>query len=149
MVKSLSLCLERNGGQVAEVVVLDAVKDGFEVFGISPVGDTHTGDLALLCHIYCLLFLHNGIIRKLIPGDSAAYLYEANDPFRINTCLRNLIQGLLYEFFPMYLVSHSFYIVLPQCREYADFTKLQIMWYNAKMSKSNCCAENRVSAMNF
>ena len=32
----------RNRGQVAEVVVFAAVGDGFEVFGISAVGDADT-----------------------------------------------------------------------------------------------------------
>ena len=62
--KLLSLGIRRNRGQIAEVVVFAAVGDGFEVFGISPVGDADTGDSPLLCHIYCLLFLNNGIIGK-------------------------------------------------------------------------------------
>ena len=59
----------RNRGEVAEVVIFAAVGDGFQVFRISTVGDADTGDLSLFCHVYCLLFLNNGVIGKLIPGD--------------------------------------------------------------------------------
>ncbi len=69
--KLLSLGIRRNRGQVAEVVIFTAVGDGLQVFRISPVGDADTGDQTLLSHIYCLLFLYNGIVRKLIPDDSA------------------------------------------------------------------------------
>ena len=61
-VKRLSLGFGRNGGQVAEVVILAAVGDGFEVFRISPVSNSHPGDLPLLGHVNCLLFGHNGIV---------------------------------------------------------------------------------------
>ena len=61
--------------QVTEVVIFAPIGDGFQVFGISTVGDTNTGDLAPLCHIHGLLFFHNGIIGKLISGDSAALFY--------------------------------------------------------------------------
>jgi hypothetical protein len=37
----------------------------------SPMDDANTGDLTLFCHVYCLLFFYNGIVRKLIPGDPA------------------------------------------------------------------------------
>ena len=50
-VKLLSLIIGRNRGEVAEVIIFAAVGDGFQVFGISTVGDTDTGDLALFCHI--------------------------------------------------------------------------------------------------
>ena len=72
MVIFLSLGIRRNGWQIAEVIIFAAVGDGFEILCISPVGDADTGDLALFCHVYCLLFLYNGIIGKLIPGDPAA-----------------------------------------------------------------------------
>ena len=98
MVLLLSLGFRRNRGEVTEVVILAAVGDGFEVFGITPVGDADTGDLPLFCHTYCLLFFNNGIVRKLIPGDSAACLYESDDPFCVGIGARNLIQGLLYKF---------------------------------------------------
>ena len=90
----------RNRGQVAEVIVFAAVGDGLEIFRTTPVGDADTGDLSLFCHVYCLLFLHNGIVRKLIPGDSAAFFYKTDDSLRVGICLRDLIQGLLYKFFP-------------------------------------------------
>ena len=60
-VKLLSLGRRRNRGQVAEVIILTAIGDGFQVFSISAVGDADTGDLSLFCHIYCLLFLDDGI----------------------------------------------------------------------------------------
>ena len=90
-VKILCLAFGRNRGQVTEIVILAAIGDGFQVFGISPVGDTDTSDLALFCHIYCLLFFHNGIVGKLIPGDPAACLYKSDDPLRVGICLGNLI----------------------------------------------------------
>ena len=37
---------------------------------------------------------HNGIVRKLIPGDSAACFNKANDPLCVGICLRDLIQGV-------------------------------------------------------
>ena len=55
--------------EIAQVVVFAAVGDGAEIFRIFPVGDAYAGNLSLLCHIHCLLFFHNGIIGKLIPGD--------------------------------------------------------------------------------
>ena len=91
----LSLCIWRNRRQVAEVVVFTAVGDGFQGFGISPVGDADTSNLFLLCHIYCLLLFHNGIIEKLKPGDSAAFLHKPDDAFSISVGLRNLIQCIL------------------------------------------------------
>ena len=69
----LYLSIGRNRGQVAQVIVFTPIGDGFEVFGISPVGDADTGDLALRCHIHSLLLFYNGIIGKLIPGDPAAF----------------------------------------------------------------------------
>ena len=45
-VKLLSLGFWRNGGQVSEVIVFTAVGDGFQVFGISTVGDADLNDLA-------------------------------------------------------------------------------------------------------
>ena len=74
-VKLLGLGFGRDRGQVSEVIVFTAVGDGFEIFGVPTVSDTDTGDLSLFCHIYCLLFFHNGIVRKLIPGDSAALFH--------------------------------------------------------------------------
>ena len=61
-VKLLSLSIGRNRGEVAEVVIFTSIGNGFEVFGIPAVGDADTGDMSLFCHIYCLLFLYNGII---------------------------------------------------------------------------------------
>ena len=89
--KLLSLGIRRNRGQIAEVVIFAAVGDGFQVFGISTVGDTDTGDQTLLSHIYCLLFLYNGIVGKLISGDSAALFDKADDFLGVGISLRNLI----------------------------------------------------------
>ena len=90
-VKILGLGFGRNGRKVTEVIIFTSVGDGFEVFGISTVGDADTGDSPLFCHIYCLLFLYNGIVRKLIAGDSAAFLYESDDPLCVGIGARNLI----------------------------------------------------------
>ena len=93
----LGLGFGRNGRKVTEVIIFTSVGDGFEVFGISTVGDADTGDLTLLGHIYSLLFFYNRIIRKLIPGDPAALFYKTDDPFCISICLRNLIQCVFNE----------------------------------------------------
>ena len=109
------LCLSglgylRNGGEAAKIVVFAAIGDGFQVFRIAPVGDADTNDLALLCHVDCLLFLYNGMIGKLIPGDPAAFFHQSDDPLCVRICLGNLIQGLLCEFLPVH-AYHSFVIV--------------------------------------
>ena len=96
-VKLLSLSIGRNSGEVAEVVVFTAVGDGFQVFGISPVGDADTGDLALFCHIHSLLFFYDGIIGELIPGDSAALFDKTDDPLCVGICLWDLIQCVFDE----------------------------------------------------
>ena len=92
-----SLGSGRNGGQIAQIVVLAAVGDGFEVFGIATVGDADTGDLALLCHIYRLLFFYNGIVGKLIPSDPAALFHKSDDSLCVGICLRDLIQCIFDE----------------------------------------------------
>ena len=104
-VKILCLAFGRNRGKVTKVVVFAAVWYGFEVFGISAGGDADAGDLSLLCHIYCLLFLYNGTIGKLVPGDPAAFFYKSDDPFGIGIRLRDLIQGLLCKFLPKVVLS--------------------------------------------
>lgn len=106
-VKFLSLGIGRNRGEVAEVVIFSAIGDGFQVFGISPVGDADACDLPLLCHVHSLLFFHNGIVGKLIPGDSAAFLHKPDDAFRIGFRLGDLIQGLLCKFLSV-LIHRSF-----------------------------------------
>ena len=124
--KLLSLGIRRNRGQVAEVVIFAAIGDGFQVFGISTVGDTDTGNLALLCHIYCLLFFNDRIVGKLISGDSAALFYKTDDPLCVGICLRNLIQGLLYKFFPVH-AHHSFCVVFDTEQRICGFTNWRIM----------------------
>ena len=71
------------------------------------MGDVDTGDLALLCHIYSLLFLNDGIVGMLIPGDPATLFYKTYDPFCVGILLRKLIQGLLCKLCPV-LIHHSF-----------------------------------------
>ena len=95
--------LGRNRGEIAEIVVFAAVGDGFQIFRISTVGDAHTGDLSLLCHIYRLLFFNDRIVRKLVPGNFAALLHKPDDPLGIGICLGNLIQGLLYKVLSVHL----------------------------------------------
>ena len=121
-VKILGLGIGRNGGQVAEVVIFAAVGDGFEVFSIPAMGDADTGDLALFCHVYCLLFLYNGIVGKLVPGDSAAFFHEPNNPLCVGLRLWNLTQDLLYKFFPHPFVNHSFCVVFATEQRMCGFT---------------------------
>ena len=92
-----SLGSGRNGGQIAQIVVFAAVGDGFEIFRIASMGDAHSGDLPLLCHVDCLLLFHNGIVGKLIPGDSAALFHKTNDSLCVGIRLRNLIQCIFDE----------------------------------------------------
>ena len=113
--KLLSLGIRRNRGQIAEVVVFAAVGDGFEVFGISTVGDAHTGDLAMLCHIHRLLLCNDRVIGKLIAGDPAALFQKPDDPFGVGACLGNLIQGLLCKLFSVHK-NHSFWVVFAMGR---------------------------------
>ena len=123
-VKRLSLGFGRNRGQIAEIVVFTAVGDGFEVFRITTVGDADTGDLALFCHIDCLLFLYNGIVRKLIPGDPAALFHKSDDPLCVGISLWNLIQGLLYKFLIIH-VHHPFCIVFAEKRRICGVYKME------------------------
>ena len=125
-VKLLSLGLRRNRGEVAEVVVFTAIGDGFEIFGISTVGDADTGDLSLFCHIYCLLFFYNGMIGKLIPGDPAALFHQTDDPLGVGIRLRNLIHGLLYKFLSVHM-HRSFGVVFATARRICGFTNWRIM----------------------
>ena len=87
----LGLGFGKNRGKIAEVVIFTSIGDRFEVFSISTVGDADTGDLALFCHIYRLLFFYNGIVRKLIPGNSATLFDKADDSLCVGIRLRDLI----------------------------------------------------------
>lgn len=49
---------------MAEVIVFAAVGDGFEVFGISPVGDADAGDLTLLCKFLSVHIHRSFFCRK-------------------------------------------------------------------------------------
>ena len=114
-VKILGLDFGGNRGQVAEVVVFATVGDRFEVFGISTVGDADTGDLPLLCHVYCLLFFHNGIVGKVIPGDPAALFDKTNDLLCVGIYLGNLIQRLPYKFLSIHI--HRSFLTLVFTKE--------------------------------
>ena len=107
---TVHILVRGNRGEIAKIVILTAIGDGFQVLGISPMGDAHTGDLALLCHTDRLLFFHNGIVRKLIPGDPATFLDQSDDPFCVGIRLGDLIQGLLYKLFSVHS-RHSFKLI--------------------------------------
>ena len=72
-VKPLSLGFGSNSGEVAEVVVFSAIGDGFQIFGITTVGDADTRDLPLLCHGNGFGFRNKGFVGQLIPRDPAAF----------------------------------------------------------------------------
>lgn len=121
----LGLGFGRNRGEVSEIVVFTAVGNGFQIFRIAAVSNANTGDSSLFCHVNCLLLLHNGIIGKLIPGDPAALFHKTDDSLCISICLRNLIQGLLYKFFPSIcqsLLSLSFCRSAENMQVYKDQT---------------------------
>ena len=100
----LSLGFWRDRGKATEVVIFAAIGDRLEVFCISAVCDADTGNLALLCHVYCLLLLYSGIIGKLIPGDSATLFHKPDDPLCIGISLRDLIQCIFDEIMIFHLV---------------------------------------------
>ncbi len=125
-VKLLSLGFWRNGEQVAKIVIFATIRDGFQVFCISAMGDADTGDLSLFCHIYCLLLLYDGIIGKLIPGDFATLFHKTDDSLCVEICLRNLIQGLLYKFLSVHM-HRSFGVVFATARRICGFTNWRIM----------------------
>jgi len=83
--------LRRYRGQVTQIVVLTAIRNGFEIFCITTMGNANTGDSALLGHIDSLLLRNNGVIRKLITSDSATFFNQTNNSLGIGICLRNLI----------------------------------------------------------
>ena len=88
---SLHLLFRGNRGEISEIVVFASVGDGFQIFRVAPMGDAHTGNLTLLCHVHRLLLLHNGVVGELIPGDSAAFLHKPDDALCVSTGLRNVI----------------------------------------------------------
>ena len=106
-VKLLSLGDRRNRGKVAEVVVFTAIGDGFQVFGITPVGNAHARDLPLLCHGNGFGFRNKGFVGQLIPRDPAAFLHKPYDAFRIGAGLGDLIQCMFYEIV-LFQFHHSF-----------------------------------------
>ena len=92
------LTVRRNGRQIAKVVVFAAVGNGFQILGISPVSDSHAGDLTMPCHIHRLLLFYNGLVRQLIAGNLAIFLHKTDDPLCIGISLGNLIESLLNKF---------------------------------------------------
>ncbi len=124
--KLLSLGIRRNRGKIAEVIIFTAIGDGFQIFGIAAVGDADTGNLALFCHIHSLLFLYDGIVGELIPGNSATLFDKPGDPLCVGICMGNLIQGLLYKFVSVH-DHHSFCVVFATERRICGFTNWRIM----------------------
>ena len=92
----------RNRGEIPEIVILAAVRDGFEVFRIPTVGNANTCDLPLFSHTDCLLFFNNGVVRKLIACDPAAFFDQTDDPFCVGVWLGDLIQCLFDQFFSVH-----------------------------------------------
>lgn len=94
-----SLCLgfRRNRGKISEIVVFASVGDGFQVFGISPVGDAYACNLVLLCHRNGFRLGKKGFIRQLVAGDPAAFLHKSDDVLGVGTGLRDLIQCIVVE----------------------------------------------------
>ena len=81
-------------------------------------------------HIHCLLFVYDGIVGKLIPGDSAALFQKADNPLCIGIRLWNLIQGLFYKFLPKVVIVHihrSFEVVFASRYRIFGFTNWRIM----------------------
>ena len=91
--------------QVTEGVIFAPIGDGFQVFCISTVSDAYTGDLTLFSHVHGLLFFHNGIIGKLIPGDPAALFHKSDDPLCVGIGLRDLIQGVFDEILVFHITT--------------------------------------------
>ena len=117
----LSSVLRRNRGQAAQIIVLVAVGDGFEVFRFASVGDADAGDLALFGHVHGLLFFDDGIVGKLIAGDPAALLDQGDDAFGVGVCLGDLVEGLLCEILSVH-VRHSFGVVFAAVGRICVFT---------------------------
>ena len=117
----LSSVLRRNRGQAAQIVVLAAVGDGFQVFRFAPVGDADSCDLALLGHVHGLLFFDDGIVGKLIAGDPAALFDQADDALCVGVCLGDLVEGLLCEILSVH-VRHSFGVVFAGAGRICAFT---------------------------
>ena len=59
-------------------------------------------------HVHGLLFFDDGIVGKLIAGDPAALLDEADDALGVGVCLGDLVEGLLCEILSVH-VRHSDY----------------------------------------
>ena len=93
----LSFGFRRNRGKIAQIVIFAAIGDGFEVLSITAVGNADTSDPSSLCHVHCLLLLHNGIVGKLIAGNSAILFHKTDDALRIRRSLGDLIQCVYDE----------------------------------------------------
>ena len=94
-------------GQVAQIVVFTTIGDGFQIFGISPMGNAHTGDLPLPCHVYGLLLFYDRIVRQLIAGDPAAIFHQPYDALGVCLGLGNLIKRVLNQMVFFY-INRSF-----------------------------------------
>ena len=122
-----SLGSRRNRREISEVIIFAAIGDGFQVFGVPSVGDADTEDLPLFCHIHSLLFFHNGIVGKLLPGVPAALFHQTDDPLCIGIGLRDLIQGLLYKFFSVHTSIPPFCVVFAKAQRICSFTNWRIL----------------------
>lgn len=113
---SLHLLFRGNRREISEVVVFAAVGDGFQIFGISPVGDADACDLSLLRHGNGFWFGNEGFVGKLVSRDPAALFHKPDDVFGVGICLRNLIQCLLCKFLSIHN-HHSFALSVCQRAE--------------------------------
>ena len=52
--------------EISQIVILAAVRDGFEIFGIPSVGNAHACDMRPIRHSHRLLFVDDAVVRKLI-----------------------------------------------------------------------------------
>ena len=109
----------RNRGQTAQIIIFAAVGDGFEVFRFATVGDADACNLALLGHVHGLLFFDDGIVGKLVAGDPAALLDQADDALCVGVCLGDLVEGLLVL---SVHVRHSFGVVFAAVGRICAFT---------------------------
>ena len=107
---SLHLLLRGNRGQISQIVIFGAIGYGFQIFRISPVGNSNTLNLPLFCHGDGFGFGNEGFVGQFVSCDPAALLHKPDDAFCVGICLRNLIQCLLCKFLSIYN-HHSFGLV--------------------------------------
>ena len=69
------------------------------------MGDADVGDLAMLCHVHCLLFFDNRIIRKLIASNSSALFNQTDDALCIRCNQGDLIQCVFDEIVFFHIIT--------------------------------------------